>query len=86
MQQINKSQQLGMSKWAWLATVIVLVFAASAALRLAPHYVDFSIIGGVFDRLPEARVYSDMSKRDIREPIAYNADVVLSFAEERIYK
>ena len=125
MQQISKGQQQGMGKWGWLATIIGLVFvAASVTLRLAPHYVDYKVIGGILDRLPDYRVHSDMSRGDIREhftkqfgvenfrfqvrdilkvtrdrdqtvvnvtyeirePIAYNADVVLSFAEERIYK
>ena len=124
MQQISKNHQQGMSKWGWLATVIAMVFVATVVLRLAPHYVDYNVIGGVFDRLPEDRVHADMSRGDIREhftkqfrvenfhfkirdilrvtrdrdqtivnityeirePIAYNADVVLSFAEERIYK
>jgi len=124
MQQINKSRQQGMGKWSWLATIVALVFVATVTLRMAPHYVDFKVIVGIFDRLPKASLHSDMSRGDIREHftkkfrvenfqfkvrdiltvtrdrdqtivnmtyeirelIAYNADVVLSFAKERIYK
>ena len=61
------NRQRGMGKWGWLFFIIVTVFAGSAALRLGPHYIDFRVVQGVIDRLPESRVHDQMTRGEIRE-------------------
>lgn len=64
---VNNRTQSGMSKWAMLMVVMALVVFGTAALKLGPHYIDFRVIQGVIDRLPEGEVHSEMTKADIRE-------------------
>ena len=124
MWQIDIKRQRGMGKWGWLFTVVFVVFLGASTLRLGPHYVDFEMIKGVFDRLPAGSVHSTMSRQEIhdhfarqfrienfdlavrdivkvergredtvvrvsyeiREPLLYNADVILKFSEERTFQ
>ena len=50
-QNINLGhRQQGLSKWGWLVFIGLMVAAATGALRLGPHYVDFRMVQGVLDR------------------------------------
>ena len=61
------NRQQGLGKWGWLFFIIITVFAGSAVLRLGPHYIDFRVVQGVIDRLPESRVHDQMTQGEIRE-------------------
>ncbi len=116
--------QTGLSKWGWLITVVLLIGAFTTLIRLVPHYIDFNIVQGVLERLPEESVHADMTRSEIRdyfrkqfrvenfripvtdmltitrdksktvldvdyeirEPLLYNIDVVLTFREQRVYE
>jgi len=58
-------KQRGLSKWGWLLFIGLLVMAASAVLRLGPHYIDFRIVQDVMDRLPADKVHKEMSRTQI---------------------
>jgi hypothetical protein len=64
---VNKLNQLGMSSWAWLIFIVLMVGAGTAALKVGPHYIDFRVVQSVADRLDENKVHQDMSRGDIAE-------------------
>jgi hypothetical protein len=64
---INKRNQLGMSAWAWLFVIMVMVGMATAVLKLGPHYIDFRVIQSVVNRLDEGKVHESMARSDIVE-------------------
>ena len=112
----------GMSKLALLIIIFSLVVFGTAALKLGPHYIDFQVIQGILERLPENSTHK-MSRKEIgevfskqfrvetfsvkakdvvviertrdqttvrldyeiREPLFYNIDVVLSFEDSRTF-
>ena len=61
------NKQRGLSKWGWLIFIGLLVVAATVALRMGPHYVDFRMVQGVLDRLPANEVHADMSRAEIND-------------------
>lgn len=109
--------------WGGLFAAVMFVSGLTLALSLGPHYVDYQVLQGIFERLPADRVHNDMTKNqirehfdkqfrienfrfktreimtidrnrertvvsvdyEIREPLAYNIDVVLSFSEQKTF-
>ena len=68
MQNISLGRrQRGLSKWGWLLFIGLLVMAATGALRLGPHYIDFRMVQGVLDRLPANEVHRKMSRSEITD-------------------
>lgn len=63
----TRTRQTGMSKWGWLAVIVLIVSAATTVLRVGPHYIDYRIVQSVLDRLPINEVHTDMSKNEIME-------------------
>jgi len=47
--------------------LIAMIAAATAVLRIAPHYIDYRIVQSIADRLPADAVHSRMSRNEIRE-------------------
>ena len=112
----------GMSKLALLIIIFSLVVFGTSALKLGPHYIDFQVIQGILERLPEGATHK-MSRKEIgehfskqfrvetfsveardivvvertrdqttirldyeiREPLFYNIDVVLTFEDSRTF-
>ncbi len=68
MTQQRKLHQ-GMSKWAMLLVLAALVVFGTAALRLGPHYIDFTVVQGIVERLPD-QTHKELSKIKIREHFA----------------
>ena len=67
-QNINLGyRQQGLSKWGWLIFIGLMAAAATGALRLGPHYVDFRMVQGVLDRLPANEVHDQMSRAQIND-------------------
>jgi|GEM_PF-568286 len=64
---LRRRHARGMSKWGWLAAVLLLVGVMTAVLRLGPHYIDYRVVQSVLDRLPEKQVHGEMSRAKIRE-------------------
>ncbi|NKB97492.1 MAG: DUF4845 domain-containing protein [Pseudomonadales bacterium] len=65
----RRKLQRGMSKYAMLLVLMALVVFGTAALRLGPHYIDFTVMQGIIERLP-TQIHKDMSKTKIREHFA----------------
>lgn len=120
--QMKSVKIAGMSKLAMLIIVFSLVVFGTAALKLGPHYIDFEVIQGILERLPDNSTHK-MSRKEIgehfskqfrvenfaveaddvlviersrdqtvvkldyevREPLFYNIDVVLTFQESRTF-
>ena len=62
--RLNKPS--GMSKSGLLLIIIALVVFGISALKLGPHYIDFSVMQGILERLPESQTH-EMSRKEIHE-------------------
>ena len=63
---LKRRTQDGMSAYGWMMTIAAIAFFAISALKLAPHYIDFGMVTGVLDRLPEPGTHA-MTRAEIRE-------------------
>ena len=59
--------QRGLSTWGWLFAVILGAFVVISILNIGPHYVDFRVVQGITDKLPEKTLHQEMSKNQIYE-------------------
>ena len=83
---INKLKQRGLSGWGWLLFLMLLAGAATAALKVGPHYIDFRIIQSVADRLDAETVHQKMSRAEINEHFAkqFRVESIYAPVTERV--
>ena len=62
----TRSKQRGISVIGGLAGVVLIAASVTTALRIGPHYIDFSTIQSIMESLPTGEVHK-MDKGAIRE-------------------
>lgn len=63
---MSRHRQRGMTTLGWIGVIMLIGFAATAAVRLIPHYLDYQTITTIVEALPKSDIHG-MARREIRE-------------------